>query len=188
MPVMFIIVIGALVLRFRDGNLPILLGAGAVVAVGVLSYGVCNNDRDRRRAEAETNAAVDALTGTVESMLGDTANAILEVEDRPTRSADPEATKHFQRAVTIFASVDDRLGTADTPEQLRLLVSDLDEALWRLGAAQALLDGEPVPEQKRPLPPTPVPRVTNRSSAGDAVARWTTGGSGRHQRRRGGSC
>jgi len=185
---MFIVVIGFFVFRFWNGNLLALLGLGAVVIIGLIAYQAYTTNRNRRRSEQNTRADVESLTTTVESMLGDTANAILEVEDRPTLSADPEATKHFQRAVTIFASVDDRLGTADTPEQLRLLVSDLDEALWRLGAAQALLDGEPVPEQKRPVPPTPAPRVTNRSSAGDAVARWTTGGSGRHQRRRGGSC
>jgi hypothetical protein len=188
MPVMLIIVIGALVLRFRDGNLPILLGTGAVVVVGVLSYAAYSSGRDRRRAAAETDAAVAALTGTVESMLGDTANAILDVEDRPALSTDAVATEHFQRAVAIFLSVDDGFATAKTVEQLRLLISDLDEALWRLGAALAVLDGEAPPERERSPSRTPATRITTGESTGDAVARWLDGGSGRRHRRRGRSC
>jgi hypothetical protein len=123
-------------------------------------------------------------------MLGDTANKILVVEDRPALSGSPEATQHFQKAVATFASVDDRLESAITVDQLRPLVTDLDDALWNLDAAQAVLDGEEPPARTRTLPvPPPTPESsTTRDSQRDAITRWMDGGSDRHHRRRGRSC
>ncbi len=193
MPLMMVVVGGFLLFRLlngNDGGLVLILAIGAVVVVGLLVYRAYVSRQTRRRSELIERADVGSLTEKVESMLGDTANTILEVEDRPALSESPEATEHFQKAVATFASVDDRLEAATTVGQLRLLVSELDDALWGLDAAQAALDGEAPPERTQTLPtPSPLPqRASIRESSSEAIARWMDGGSGRHHHRHRRSC
>ena len=187
---MAIVVAGFLLFRVTDGNLLLVLAVGAVAVVGLLIYRAYVSRQDRRRSELIERADFGSLIEKVESMLGDTANKILELEDRPTLSETPEANRHFQKAVATFASVDDQLESATTVGQLRLLVSELDDALWGLDAAQAVLDGEELPERTRTLPAAPPSsrRITTRESSSEAIARWMDGGSGRHHRRRRRSC
>lgn len=190
---MMIVVAGFLLYRLwngNSGNVLLLLAIGAVAVVGLLVYRAYVSRQSRRRSELIERADVGSLTEKVESMLGDTANKILEVEDRPALPDSPEATQHFQKAVATFASVDDRLESATTVGQLRLLVSELDDALWELDAAKAVLDGEELPERTRILPAVPPSsrRNTTRESSSEAIARWMDGGSGRHRRQRRPSC
>jgi len=187
---MIIVIAGFLLFRQWNGDLVPLLAVGAVVLITLLTYRVYLSRRDRQRSELIERADIGSLTEKVESMLGDTANKILEVEDRPTLSDSPEATLHFQRAVSTFASVDDRLESTTTVGQLHLLVSELDDALWRLDAAQAVIDGEtpPARAQTLPPPPPPSPGGTIRDASGEAIARWTDGGARRRHRRHGRSC
>ena len=190
MTMRMVVVAGFLLFRRGNGNLVPLLVVAAVVLIGLLIYRTYLSQRDRRRTEQIERADIDSLTEKVESLLGDAANKILEVEDRPALIASPEATEHFQEAVSSFGSVDDRLESATTVGQLRSLVSELDAALWRLDAAQAVLDGRAAPARTDTLPaaPRPAPDTTIRDASSEAIARWMDRGTRGRRRRHGRSC
>jgi len=190
---MLVIVGGFLLFRLvnsNDLNLIWVVAAVGIAVIGLLIYRALVARKDRQRRQLIERADVGSLTEKVESMLGDTANKILEVEDRPDLSDSREATRYFQKSVATFAAVDDRLESAVAVAQLRSLVAELDGALWGLDAAEAVLDGTPLPERTQTLPQTPAPRprTATRESSSDAIARWMDGGTGRHHGRRGRSC
>jgi len=190
---MLVVVGGFLLFRLVNGsdvNLLWVLAVAGIAVVALFIYRAFVSRKDRQRRELIERADVGSLTEKVESMLGDTANKILEVEDRPDLSDSREATRYFQKSVAAFASVDDRLESAVTVAQLRSLIVELDDALWGLEAAEAVLAGTPLPERTQTLPaePTPRPPTAIPLAPSEAIARWMDGGTGRHQRRRGRSC
>jgi len=188
---MMAIVFGAyLLLRNWNGDVTLLIAVGGVAVAGVLVYRVYQSRVERTRADKIERADVASLKEQVERMLAETANRILDVEGRPGLVVSPKAGDHFQKAVSKFVSVDEAFGTATSTYQLRALVSQLDEALWRLEAAEAVVNGQDVP----PRPEAPQPSRTQLPSASsssmtslsrDAVTKWVDGGSdGSHRRRR----
>ncbi len=190
---MMAIVFGAyFLLRNWNGDVTLLIAIGGVAVAGVLVYRVYQSRVERTRADKIERADVASLKEQVEGMLADTANRILDVEGRPGLIASPEAGDHFQEAVSKFVSVDEAFGTATSTYQLRALVSQLEEALWRLEAAEAVLNGQEVPPRpeasRRPsssqLRSSSAPSMTSLSR--DAVTKWVDGGSsgGHHRRRR----
>lgn len=180
-------------LRNWNGDVTLLIAVGGIAVAGVLAYRVYQSRVERTRADKIERADVASLKEQVKGMLADTANRILEVEGRPGLIASPEAGDHFQKAVSIFVSVDEAFGTATSTYQLRALVSQLDEALWRLEAAEAVVNGQDVPSR----PETPQPSRTQLPSTSsssmtslsrDAVTKWVDGGSGSNHRRHRRSC
>lgn len=187
---MMVIVFGGyFLLRNWNGDVVPLITIGAVVVAGVLVYRVYQSRTERSRIDKIERADVASLTEQVEEMLAETANRILDVEGRPGLVASSEAGDHFQKAVSTFTSVDEGLGAATSTYRLRALVSQLDEALWRLDAAQAVLDGRDVPPRPEVARPSTSPRTSAPSSSmtslsREAVTRWVDGGSSGHHRRR----
>ena len=187
---MMVIVFGAyFLLRNWNGDVVPLIAIGGVVVAGVLAYRVYQSRTERVRADKIERADVASLTDQVEVMLAKTANRILDLEGRPGLASSSEANEHFQSAVSTFVSADEDLDGATSTYRLQALVSELDDALWRLDAAEALLDGEeppPRPEMARkrstrePSTPSSMTLLSR-----DAVTRWVDSGSrGDHRRRR----
>ncbi len=199
MPMMLILVGAYVLFRNWNGDVVPLLVIGGVAVVGVLAYRAYQSRQERIRAEKIERADASALTEQVESLLAETANRILDVEDRPGLIVSEEANEYFQRAVSTFVSVDEKLEDATATYQLRRLVSDLEDALWRLDAAQAVMDGEPVPP-KRGSTGVPSSRSGSSSGAGamttssrEVVSRWVDdrgdhGDGHGHRRRKRRSC
>ena len=187
---MMVIVFGGyFLLRNWNGDVVPLIAIAGVVIAGVVAYRVYQARTERVRADKIERADVSSLTEQLEGMLAKTANRILDVEGRPGLSSSSEANANFQSAVSTFVSVDEDLDGAASTYRLRALVAELDDALWRLDAAEALLNGEEPP----PRPEIARQRSTRESSASssmtslsrDAVTRWVDGGSsGGHRRRR----
>ncbi|MDX1449853.1 MAG: hypothetical protein R3246_12410, partial [Acidimicrobiia bacterium] len=117
----------------------------------------------------------------IESQVAVVANQILELSDRPDLSANSEATGHFRRASEIFGSAEGRLAGASSTAEFAALADDLDDARWELAAAEALLDGRPVPDRPEASHPDPcffdpthgagVEEATLRTAAGDRPVR-----------------
>jgi hypothetical protein len=191
MPMMLIVFGAYFLLRNWNGDVIPLVAVGGVALAGVLGYRVYRSRTERQRAEKVERANVAALTEQVEGMLADTANRILEVEGRAGLVTSSEASDYFQRAVSTFVSVDERLESAGSVFQLQRLVSDLDDALWRLASARAILDGNeipPRPSATHAVPSTPSKSATMTMLSRDAVSRWVDGGSSRGHGRRRRSC
>lgn len=185
MPVMLIVFAGYFLLRNWNGDVIPLIAIGGAALAGILVYQVYRSRTERQRAEKVERADVAALGEQVEAMLADTANRILEVEGRAGLVTSSEANEYFQSAVASFVSVDEKLETAVSAFQLQRLVSELDDALWRLVAARAVLDGDAIPARPSATPAVSSTPATISVLSRDAVSRWVDGGSaGGHRRRR----
>jgi hypothetical protein len=123
-----------------------------IAGVGVLIYRMWRNSRadedavGRRLAEAR---------GEIESQMAVVANQIIELSDRVELASDREATAHYRRASDVFRSAEDRLAEASTAAALESLADDLNDARWELAAAEALVEGRPVPDRPAEEPPEP---------------------------------
>lgn len=133
------------------GGIPVvwLLVAGAVAYFG---FRMWRNSKDDDRAVgrrfAEARREIAAQVAIV-------ADQILELSDRPDLPAHTEATAHFRTASEIFRSAETRLAEATTTAAFEALADDLDDARWELAAADALLDGRPVPDKPEDEHPPP---------------------------------
>jgi hypothetical protein len=122
---------------------------GAVAYFGFRMWRNSQDDEEvavRRSAEAKRE---------IEAQMAVVANQILEVSDRPDLAGHREATGHFRQASDIFRSAEDRLESATTASALAALADDLDDARWELAAAEALLEGRPVPDRPEDEHPEP---------------------------------
>ena len=188
---MAVILGGYFLFRFWNGGILPLIGLGVVAVVGVMAFRAYQSRALRMRAEKVERADIASGTELVTTKLADTANRILDVESRPGLDMSAEANGYFQKAVSTFVSVDERFPAAGSSYELGALVSELDDALWRLDSAEAVINGEAVPA--RPQDPTSASRVRGASGllsglTRDAVAKWVDGKSSRTHRRRRRSC
>lgn len=131
-----------------EGGIPgwvwlLLLAGGAV-----LFFSVVNNS-SRKRADLAAAELAKVKTMAREK-LAEIANDIIEMEDEVTLSANAETIGHYQRASAIYTDVLARVeGDPAAPEMMDV-IGDLDNAIWELDAAEALLDGKPIPEKPKP--------------------------------------
>lgn len=134
----------------------LLLGIGAAVVA------VFWSNSSKRSAELEA-AELERVKAMAREKLAEIANDIIEMEDEVTLSDDAQVKDHYRKAsatyTTALARVD---GAADAREMVEV-IRELDMAIWELDAAEALLDGKPIPdpptapEPKPPQPPTTPP-------------------------------
>ena len=136
----------------------VVLGIGAVIA-----FVVWRGSRSRARREAEQLADLKARA---RSQVDAIANDILDDEDEVAEAANPVATDHFEAATATYAGAAERLDSATSVREVVEVTADLDEAIWHLDAAEAILDGKPVPDKpERPTVPA-APSVESPTSAG----------------------
>ena len=84
------------------------------------------------------------------------ANDILELETEVAQANNPEATAYYNDATASFTTASDRLAAANDAGALLGLSYDLDLTIWTLDCAEAVLDGNPLPDEpQRPEPPKP---------------------------------
>lgn len=133
--------------------LVIVVGIGAAVA-----FAVWRASRASRRREASQLADLKARA---RAQVDAVANDILDDEDEIAEAANPSATEHFEAATATYAEAAERLDRASSAREVIEVSADLDEAIWHLDAAEALLDGRPVPDRpQRPTIPAPTPTPT----------------------------
>ncbi|HSF86303.1 MAG TPA: hypothetical protein VLG28_11705 [Acidimicrobiia bacterium] len=108
----------------------------------------------------------------VQQQINDVANDLIDMEDE-VRAADNERVDEFyDGAGAVYNQVTEKFTGASTPEAIVGLSNDLDQAIWQLDSAEAILDGKTPPQQPTPkqLPkpepeqPTGAPRPEGGSS------------------------
>ncbi|MEX0863696.1 MAG: hypothetical protein WD269_02340 [Acidimicrobiia bacterium] len=85
--------------------------------------------------------------------LNQVANDIIELEDEVLLSEDIRVKEHYQRASQTYSTAMSTVEDANTAPALMTVSTSLDEAIWELDCAEALLDGKPLPP--KPEPPKP---------------------------------
>jgi hypothetical protein len=85
--------------------------------------------------------------------LNQVANDIIELEDEVLLSEDIRVKERYQRASQTYSTAMSTVEDANTAPALMTVSTALDEAIWELDCAEALLDGKPLPP--KPEPPKP---------------------------------
>jgi hypothetical protein len=131
--------------------LPLLLILVAVAAV--IGFFVWRSSAGRKTADAARLAEVRAAAS---AKLDDIANDILGLEDEIATAANEEARTFYEQASETYSEALSAAERAQTPQQLLELSTKLDEAIWQLDCAEAILDGKPPPPKPAPPPPPEV--------------------------------
>lgn len=127
----------------------LLVIAGGLVLVFTASR------RGRRQREEMARRQLEKVRSMARSKLDEIANDIIEMEDEVELSGNPEVRSHYQRASATYSAALSEIQEAGSAKEMVDLVAKLDTAIWELDAAEALLDGKPVPP--KPTPPEPRP-------------------------------
>jgi len=94
----------------------------------------------------------------VQEQINAVANDIIDMEDEVRLADNDQADEFYQAAGATYTDVVETFPGANSPENLLELANKLDQAIWQLDSAEAVLDGKPTPPQ--PVPqrlPTPEP-------------------------------
>lgn len=146
-----------------SGNgLSVLLVIVVVIGAGI-AFVVWWSSRSSKRRRAEQLAQLKAKA---RAQIDAIANDILDDEDEIAEAKNPQATDHFEEATTIYSGAAERLDGADTATEVVEIASDLDDAIWHLDAAEAILDGRAIPDKpERPAIPDPAPSSSTAPAA-----------------------
>jgi hypothetical protein len=155
-------------------------GAGWIVLILIVVGGVGlvwflvrrSSKASKRRAESDIASARSEIQAQLDSM----ANDIIELADRVRLEGSQQAKDHYEEASAVFTKAVEELERAETIAQLEALSDRLDEAAWQLDAAEAMLEGDPVPPKPEketarcffdPTHRGPMEEATVSTSAGD---------------------
>lgn len=158
------------------------LVVGFIVLIGgaFVFFTVRASKRERRSAAEQ----VATLRATAQLQIDAIANDILDLEDEVKIAENPEAAEHFSIAVETYTTASERLAAMSSGRQIVEFDYELDVAVWRLDAAEAILDGQPVPD--KPDPPSYVPvsaPSATRPAAPQGTAHGTTSVPSEYSRR-----
>lgn len=138
---------------------PFLLVIVAVVAViGFFVWRSARKSSEKRETQ---------LREIVQGKLDDVANDIIDLEDEVQTAGSEAAQQHYERAAESYAAAQSTFERMEGTDDLLVLSTKLDEAIWELDCAEAILDGKPLP----PKPEAPKPQFAppSRQSAGTPV-------------------
>jgi hypothetical protein len=125
-----------------------------VVIVGGIGFVIWRGSRSRRVSDAQRLAEVKAKA---QLQIDAIANDILDDADEISEADNADATGHFEAATAVYGEAAGRLEAATTARQVLDISAELDIATWHLDAAEAILDGKPVPPKPEPpVIPDPV--------------------------------
>lgn len=132
----------------RGSGIPweFLLVIVVVVLVGLAVLAVLTWRR-RRNERLANQTRIERTRAAVRRQLDALANDILKLEDEVRAAGNDEALAQYRNATITYAAIDGEFETGDTPQELTDLAARLDTAIWRLDAAEAILDGSPLPSR-----------------------------------------
>jgi len=133
---------------------------------GAFAYFAVRASRRQKRDAAEQ---VEELRVTAQLQIDAIANDILDLEDEVKVAENAEAQEHYSAAVGTYTTASERLAAMSSGRQIVEFDYELDLAVWRLDAAEAILDGNPVPDKPDPpayAPPPLLPDAQPQSSSG----------------------
>jgi hypothetical protein len=138
----------------------VLIAGGAVLVFTALRRGA------RQRQEMATRQ-LEEVRSMAREKLDEIANDIIELEDEVDLSGNADVKSHYQRASVTYSSALSEIEGVGSAKEMVDLVAKLDAAIWELDAAEALLDGKPVPP--KPAPPEPKPEPKPESPPRDVI-------------------
>jgi len=121
---------------------------GTVVLIGgaFAFFAIRASKRQRESAAGQ----VAKLRATAQLQIDAFANDILDLEDEVRVAENPKAQEHFSVAVDTYTTASERLAGMSSGRQIVEFDYELDLAVWHLDVAEAILDGQPVPDKPEP--------------------------------------
>lgn len=101
----------------------------------------------RRSGKKQGSRRIEDAKAELRDDIAGVANDILALGDEARLADHAEARQHFEAGNALYLRVDGALDRASTFDQVDDLDDDLEMAAWHLDAAEALIDGNPVPDQ-----------------------------------------
>ena len=133
--------------------------------------------RASRQNAQRASSELEKVRAKARDKLADIANDIIEMEDEVQISESPEIMAHYQRASSIYTGTLALVESSPSAKEMIEVVRQLDLAIWELDAAEALLDGKPIPDKPKPPEPAPPPEQrpeeprSERADADDRIDR-----------------
>lgn len=150
-------------------------GWGWVFLVVIVGGGVFLFWRAAQSSKKRAADTVDRARAAVQKRLDDVANDIIDLEGEVALSEDATVREHYDAAASAYTKALHDYEKASGVPQLMAMAGELDIAIWNLDSADAILDGEPLPEKPVKLEPRPPARRSpspapdgSRSSGADA--------------------
>jgi hypothetical protein len=125
--------------------------------------------RGRKQATAAGEAQLAKARAEIQTQLDAVANDILDIEDEVRVADQDRVDELYQAASQTYQAASEELAAADTPADLLEIANRVEEAVWQLDSAEALLDGKsppPKPEPKRLEVPAPTPAPSGEGPLG----------------------
>jgi len=149
-----------------SGSSGILILVVIVVALGgAFAYFALRASKRQKREAAEQ---VQKLRSTAQLQIDAIANDILDLEDEIKISENAQAREHYSAAVDTYTTASERLAAMSSGRQIAKFNYELDLAVWRLDAAEAVLDDNPVPDKPDPPAYTPPPVLSEAQPQGSS--------------------
>ncbi|MEU4171984.1 hypothetical protein AB0F46_34530 [Streptomyces sp. NPDC026665] len=132
------------------------VSAGALIAIGAVAvlggagaYTVVR--RNRRRQEAEQQAALERLRVVVDEDITAFGEELDRLDFHPAEAgADDAMRADYERALDAYEQAKSYMGEARRPEDVRPVTQALEEGRFSLAVLAARREGRPVPERRAP--------------------------------------
>lgn len=124
----------------------LLILAAVIAVVFFLTRRGAKQDRDLSAKR------IEEAKGEIRRQIDAIANEILELTDKVTLAENDQAEEYFRAASATFQDAQDRLDGATNLAELEQLSDQLDTTRWQLEAADAVLEGRPVPPEPEDRP------------------------------------
>ena len=122
----------------------LLIAVVFLLLITVLALLTWRRRRDERLAD---KTRIERIRAAVRQQRDAVSNDILKLEDEVRAAGNEDALAHYRNATIAYAAIVGEFETGDTPDELTNLAARLDAAIWQLDAAEAILDGNPLPPE-----------------------------------------
>ncbi|MDH3398585.1 MAG: YhcB family protein [Acidimicrobiia bacterium] len=120
--------------------------------VGLIAVVYFMTRRSAKQAQQSTVRRLDEAKQEIREQLDVIANEILDLADKVTLSEQDEAEEYFRTASATYQQAQDQLDKATNLAELERLSDDLDTTRWQLEAAEAVVEGRPIPPEPEDRP------------------------------------
>lgn len=117
------------------------------VVVGLIGLVFFMTRRSAKQAKQAAGRRLEEAKQEIREQLDIIANEILDLADKVTLSEQDRAEEYFRTASATYQEAQDQLEKAMNLAELERLSDQLDTTRWQLEAAEAVVEGRPVPPE-----------------------------------------
>lgn len=146
-----------------------------LIVAAVIALVVFMTRRGAKRDQALSAKRIEEAKTEIRGQLDVIANEILDLSDRVSLSERDEAEEYFRTASATYQDAQGQLEEAATLAELERLSDQLDRTRWQLEAAEAVVEGRPVPPEPEDRPNSCFFDPTHRAGVEEAKIKTAAG-------------